>query len=470
MYDKCVKLLKLGTPGGMKGRLDFSGSLSNLVVTIVPHLHPNFLQVARVEDFLRDSLGIEEENAMKVTNEEEVSNISFTSVLASIEEEDVNNEDAVEDDPEEVMPRRELPPSLQKLEAEHKAALLKLNLNSVIGRMCEKEEEEQDKVDLEELGAGKSFEESISCDDEAFCRQEKETCAGDLQQLENGLLSTQSPEAGLPGVEEGLGGGVGGIEQVEGDDILDNVKRETAEVQADTSEHLGCEKEGRELDQPKEEVGESELEEEGGGCFQSQFRQENAFAYLVEEDGEVGITIKGVEGKTGEGELGGNTITKIVGESKNSSHDSGLSRSNEVSFVENEQEGVVESLEEETEAFSGGVTTVEEKSVENQKVRESLAKDGEAIERDGGVAVSKEQDGSRDFQFLTLKVKARVAASTTPTTPSVEEVTEDFAWFDCPGLKVTEVEDGLQVDIEDKQLGIAAMEGLKHKYSITQQV
>ena len=134
-----------------------------------------------MEDFLRDSLGIEEENAMKVTNEEEVSNISFTSVLASIEEEDVNNEDAVEDDPEEVMPRRELPPSLQKLEAEHKAALLKLNLNSVIGRMCEKEEEEeQDKVDLEELGAGKSFEESISCDDEAFCRQEKETCAGEL--------------------------------------------------------------------------------------------------------------------------------------------------------------------------------------------------------------------------------------------------------------------------------------------------
>ena len=42
--------------------------------------------------------------------------------------------------------------------------------------------------------------------------------------------------------------------------------------------------------------------------------------------------------------------------------------------------------------------------------------------------------------------------------------------FDCPGLKVTEVEDGLQVDVEDRQLGIAAMEGLKHKYSITQQV
>ena len=60
----------------------------------------------------------------------------------------------------------------------------------------------------------------------------------------------------------------------------------------------------------------------------------------------------------------------------------------------------------------------------------------------------------------------------TTATPclSVEAVTEDFAWFDCPGLKVTEVEDGLRVDVEDKQLGIAAMEGLKHKYLITQQV
>ena len=47
---------------------------------------------------------------------------------------------------------------------------------------------------------------------------------------------------------------------------------------------------------------------------------------------------------------------------------------------------------------------------------------------------------------------------------------EDFSWFDCPGLKVTEVEDGLQVDVEDRQLGIAAMEGLKHKYVITQLV
>ena len=99
-----------------------------------------------------------------------------------------------------------------------------------------------------------------------------------------------------------------------------------------------------------------------------------------------------------------------------------------------------------------------------------MVKDSEAIERGGRVTVTKEQDEIKDFQFLTLKVKARVAASTTPTPPSMEEVTEDFAWFDCPGLRVTEVEDGLQVDVEDKQLGVAAMEGLKHKFTTTQQV
>ena len=68
-------------------------------------------------------------------------------------------------------------------------------------------------------------------------------------------------------------------------------------------------------------------------------------------------------------------------------------------------------------------------------------------------------------------MKALAATSTTPPPElSVEAVMEDFSWFDCPGLKVTEVEDGLQVDVEDRQLGLAAMEGLKHKYLITQQV
>ena len=74
-------------------------------------------QVARVEDFLRDSLGIVEENVMQMVNEKEVCNVSFTSVLASIQEE-LNNEEAVEDEVDMIMSRTEPPPSLQKLEAQ----------------------------------------------------------------------------------------------------------------------------------------------------------------------------------------------------------------------------------------------------------------------------------------------------------------------------------------------------------------
>ena len=79
-----------------------------------------------------------------------------------------------------------------------------------------------------------------------------------------------------------------------------------------------------------------ELEEEGGGCLQSKVRQENAVTNLVEEDGECGIARKVVEGEVGEGEHKENTSTNNVGDNKNNSHDSGLSRSNNVSFVENE--------------------------------------------------------------------------------------------------------------------------------------
>ena len=45
-----------------------------------------------------------------------------------------------------------------------------------------------------------------------------------------------------------------------------------------------------------------------------------------------------------------------------------------------------------------------------------------------------------------------------------EEVTEDFTWFDCPGLEVTLVEDRLEVVVADLHLGLVAVAGLKHKY------
>ena len=214
------------------------------------------------------------------------------------------------------------------------------------------------------------------------------------------------------------------------------------------------------IDRLKEGVGESNFQEEGGGCLQNQAMHKNA----VEGNGEGGIDSKGVEGHAGEGEEGSikeSAGAKEVEHTKNTSRDSGLSRSGEVSFVENEQEEKVESSEEKNEA-------VKDNSGVHRNV--NVLKDREVLGRDSEVT-AKEQSENNDVKNLTLMVKALVA-STATTTPglSVEAVTEDFAWFDCPGLKVTETEEGLQVDVEDRQLGIAAMEGLKHKYSITQQV
>ena len=125
---------------------------------------------------------------------------------------------------------------------------------------------------------------------------------------------------------------------------------------------------------------------------------------------------------------------------------------------------------EKSEAVFGAERIVEENlGKEVNVLEESFARNSEEVEGDCRVRVTKEESESKVGQILTLKVKALAAATTAPHL-SVEAVTEDFAWFDCPGLKVTEVEDGLQVDVEDRQLGIAAMEGLKHKYMITQQV
>ena len=45
-------------------------------------------------------------------------------------------------------------------------------------------------------------------------------------------------------------------------------------------------------------------------------------------------------------------------------------------------------------------------------------------------------------------------------------VTEDFLWFDCPGLAVSLAGPGLEVRVDSQELGLAAMAGLAHKYSI----
>jgi len=391
--------------------------------------------VARVEDFLRDSLGIDEENTVLVANEEDVANVSFTSVLASIKEEEVDKEEAVEEGAkvkDVVVPRTELPPSLQKLDAQ-RAALLKLGIDSGTDQISEKEEQKE--ADQEEEVTGESFE-----DVEVTCSHHDQESNAE-QQLGNGLLA-------VPEVSEESSEGVGGIEQAEQkEDAGEKVEELTGAL-----EHLGCGQEAKELDGLEEGVGELEFHKE-----ESQITPENVVCNLVGEDGEGELDRREIEGEDEEEE--GKTSIKVVEHSKNTSHDSGLSRSNDVSFAENERK--VEPLAE---------RIVEENlGKEVNVLEESIARDSEEVEEDCGVGVAKEESESKVGHILTLKVKALAAASTT-THLSVEAVTEDFAWFDCPGLKVTEVEDGLQVDVEDRQLGIAAMEGLKHKYVITQQV
>ena len=204
--------------------------------------------------------------------------------------------------------------------------------------------------------------------------------------------------------------------------------------------------------------------QEEEGCLQSHVSQENAVIDEVENGGKSGIATKGVEGEAaGEGEEVGEkwSRSKNVGNGKNTSYDSGLSRSNDVSLVDNEREETVES-----EAVSGTEGIAEENPGSNGKV--NVVGDPDTVEGDCRVAVTKEEN---DSKVWTLKVKALAPTSTTPPPQlSVEAVMEDFSWFDCPGLKVTEVECGLQVDLEDRHLGLAAMEGLKHKYLITEQV
>ena len=112
---------------------------------------------------------------MQMVNEKEVCNVSFTSVLASIEEV-LNNEETVEDEADMIMSRTEPPPSLQKLEAQM-AVFLQHGLDSVTVKILEKEEEEQKAVEQGEMGPGASFEELNNCDEEMPYVRDKESPA-----------------------------------------------------------------------------------------------------------------------------------------------------------------------------------------------------------------------------------------------------------------------------------------------------
>ena len=394
-----------------------------------------------MEDFLRDSLGIVEENAVLQVASEEVCNVSFTSALASIEEEEANDDEetallqpgAID----VLVSKTELPPSVQKLEAQ-KAALLKLGLEIPLSQKKEK-----------------------------------------LEIAEAGTQDLVSPE-----VEEEPSGRLDGVMEVEEKEEVDKTEEETEiEVQGDLHESLDFRREVNMLDGLKESVGELKSKEGEGGDLDILAVSENTNSNLLGEECDHTTGSTEVEGGFGNsnGGLGGNVEQPNAGskdaeqDCKNNSYDSGLSktRSNDVSLVENEQEGKL--AEEKNAVVSDEKPIVEKELGSNSKVNvpgESFT--NETAEKNSGDAVTKDQSESNEVQLdamkcnLTLKVEAFSSTASPPL--SVDAVTEDFAWFDCPGLMVTEVDGGLQVVVGDKQLGIAAMEGLKHKYSITQQV
>ena len=149
-----------------------------------------------------------------------------------------------------------------------------------------------------------------------------------------------------------------------------------------------------------------------------------------------------------------------VEQSKNSSYDSGVSRTKDTSLVETQQKGRIDI--DENISNVGSKLKSEESAVSAQT--EDMAKENSTLEVDGGL--DEEQLSNHAGENLTLLVKALPGS----VSPSVDAVMEDFAWFDSPGLKVAKVEEGLLVFVEDGQLGRVAMEGLKHKYSISKQV
>ena len=97
-------------------------------------------------------------------------------------------------------------------------------------------------------------------------------------------------------------------------------------------------------------------------------------------------------------------------------------------------------------------------------------------------SVSKEEEKKEDLPKSEAADKEEVAtmeaALVLVVTPAadaslstlLEQVREDMEWFDVPGVEVAEVEGELEVAVGDRELGMAAMAGLRHKYNIKPKV
>ena len=112
---------------------------------------------------------------------------------------------------------------------------------------------------------------------------------------------------------------------------------------------------------------------------------------------------------------------------------------------------------------------------------QSLANMEETKENSGNESlgeVSKEESSQESDAAKKEEVAAEEPALVLVVTPAggaspsalLEQVREDMEWFDVPGVEVAEVEGELEVAVGDRELGMTAMAGLRHKYNIKPKV
>ena len=391
--------------------------------------------MARVEDFLKNSLGIAGFNTTQLHSDH---SSAAPSALAQIE------------DGEEVMhgvagaeafdvPRSEMWPTFHALADSDKANSVSVGVDPASAQTSEAKDEEQSRgaqVALTRLDIHQQkFEEEAHPVQDGHGKGSEE-CH---------LLVSE--DTGLAQVQEGAGDGE---ESADGQECLnDEIERGLAlEYVPDETKKMGEleDTEGQSEHQETDDVDDNDPSNEA-----RRERAEGKCVSMVDEK------VQGCEDDKSKDHC---YCLENVEQSKNSSSDSGVSRSKDTSLVETQQKGRIDIDEKISNV--GSKLRSEESAVSSQT--EDMAKENPTLEVDGGFV--EEQLSNHGGENLTLLVKALPGS----VSPSVDAVMEDFAWFDSPGLKVVKVEEGLLVFVEDGQLGRVAMEGLKHKYSISEQV
>ena len=407
------------------------------------------LKVARVEDFLKDSLGIDNTAAARDKVEQ---NVSFNSFLASIEEiSEEEGEDFLTTEEEAKMEAKEetknteeskaeVHPSLQKQEA-RRAIMERFGLMDKEARAGDREESaEQEEENVKEGGK------SMDTVGELMKRSVEDVEKPDGKELEEAEDQGSAQEPELAGVE---------TEQVEEEDLeQEKMKEENPEET----------EEGKPKDARAEKCSE-QLDEDS----------------VVKKDE---VTEKKGEQSSETDEL---SVEKIkladCGMKKDETVENNCKMFEEsrVSQTEDAKSKLAESKNAEEMGINddSGLGALADSS--HAAAEQSLANMEETKENSGNESlgeVSKEESSQESDAAKKEEVAAEEPALVLVVTPAggaspsalLEQVREDMEWFDVPGVEVAEVEGELEVAVADRELGMTAMAGLRHKYNIKPKV